>query len=45
MIVDMIIDCDSPFNCFDDNIECMDMNEDNIIDILDILYIVNNITR
>mgnify|MGYP001179915883 FL=1 len=45
MIVDLIIDCDSPFYCFDDNIECMDMNEDNIIDILDILYIVNNITR
>ena len=33
MIVDLIIDCDSPFYCFDDNIECMDMNEDNIIDI------------
>ncbi len=44
-MVSLIIECDHPFECFENNIECMDINQDSIIDILDILYILNNITR
>ena len=44
-MVNLIIECDYPFECFENNIECMDINQDSIIDILDILYILNNILR
>ena len=40
-MVNLIIECDHPFSCFENNIECMDVNYDNIIDILDILWILN----
>ncbi len=45
IIVGLIIDCEYPFYCFDNNIDCMDMNDDNIIDILDILFVINDAIR
>ena len=44
-IVALIIECELPFNCFEDNINCMDVNGDNIIDVLDILSTLNMILR
>ena len=44
-IVALIIECEFPFNCFEDNINCMDVNGDNIIDVLDILSTLNMILR
>ena len=41
-IINLIIECNFPFECFEESIECMDRNQDGIVDILDILNILNN---
>ena len=40
-IINVVVECEYPFECFENDIECMDINNDNIIDILDILLILN----
>ena len=41
-MINLIIECYNPFDCFENNIECMDLNQDNIVDILDILIVLNS---
>ena len=41
LISDLIIECDYPFLCFENQTDCMDLNQDNIIDVLDILSLIN----
>ena len=40
-IINVIVECEYPVECFLNDLECMDINSDNIIDILDILLIIN----
>ena len=41
LISDLIIECDYPFLCFENQTDCMDLNQDNIVDVLDILSLIN----
>ena len=41
-IVDLIINCQYPELCFENNLECVDYDANGIIDILDIILILLN---
>ena len=42
-MIDLIINCETPQNCFLDSLECADYNHDQIIDVIDIMLIINTI--
>ena len=42
--INLIINCEDLSTCYQIDLDCMDINNDQIIDILDIILILNNIT-
>ena len=40
-IIDLIINCDNHPDCLPESLECIDYNNDQIIDIIDIILIIN----
>ena len=42
-MIDLIINCETPPNCFLDSLECTDYNNDQMVDIIDIILVINTI--